>query len=502
MIRCLYMKYIRRKEDLEFSPDRFVKVMKAVGKLAFETLLSGKYLFRKSQVLEAVGPDAFDFGLLIGHEDAQKLIADEIFVTFAHRSIQEFLGAFFFILSLNEGLNVEDLLGNRCREPICLKNPLFFHFCAWLIFEKDSFEIGKLNRAGDSLKQFIVERIDLRQLDLEGVTREYPAIDVQKVVRRKDEANLKFFADLIAECKQMEHLIVPDDSAQFVPRAVKQLPKSAGSVTVGDCQVRTSPINITDRELTLVVAECTSETLKETEKVVKETEHIDSTLCVFLLDFSSRGKNINITDLLGKKVKELHIVTSKKGLLHFQGPIDSCKLLTKLSLFRLTPKGQPALIDALAVLRQLRYLTISQTDLSDGKVIHALPSCSNLSHLSLFYTKVSSKGLEVLVCLSRKLISLGMTMDNFLGESSCIGDFLQSPWQSLNTFFLIGTSSSFYEKYNIPFSMRQIKKTPGNTFSHISRMIDPRAGNFLIIAHSFRSFYGRSEPESHGMEPV
>ena len=61
----------------------------SVGKLALKTLLSGNPLLQRSVVIKEVGPDAFDYGLLIGHEDF-RLIRDEtanIFVTFPHRSI-------------------------------------------------------------------------------------------------------------------------------------------------------------------------------------------------------------------------------------------------------------------------------------------------------------------------------------------------------------------------------------------------------------------------------
>ena len=59
----------------------------SIGKLALKTLLSGDPLLQRSEVIKEVGPDAFDYGLLIGHEDAHMLIKDEtadIFVTFPH----------------------------------------------------------------------------------------------------------------------------------------------------------------------------------------------------------------------------------------------------------------------------------------------------------------------------------------------------------------------------------------------------------------------------------
>ena len=109
--------------------------------------------------------------------------------------------------------------------------------------------------------------------------------------------------------------------------------------------------------------------------------------------FRDHRKSLNITNLLGKIVKELHIVT-KVAVLHFQGPLGSCRLLTHLSLFRMTSLAQCALINALEDTRHLSHLTIGQTILSDSKVINVLPSCSNLMHLGLFYTNISDAGLK------------------------------------------------------------------------------------------------------------
>ena len=87
-------------------------------------------MLQRGHIIEEVGPDAFDYGLLIGHEDAHMLMRDEtadIFVTFPHRSILEFLGAFYFVLSLGE----EQTLLNRVNKEVMeyLKNSLFSEFC-------------------------------------------------------------------------------------------------------------------------------------------------------------------------------------------------------------------------------------------------------------------------------------------------------------------------------------------------------------------------------------
>ena len=68
MVRCLYKKFIIRK-DTEYENETFVSSITKIGKLAFKTLLSGNPLLQRSQVIKDVGPDAFGYGLLIGHED-------------------------------------------------------------------------------------------------------------------------------------------------------------------------------------------------------------------------------------------------------------------------------------------------------------------------------------------------------------------------------------------------------------------------------------------------
>ena len=69
MIRCLYKRFLTRKK-VQFELDSFIKVLVSIGKLALETLLSGNSLLNKSEVLQDIGQDVFECGLLIGHEDA------------------------------------------------------------------------------------------------------------------------------------------------------------------------------------------------------------------------------------------------------------------------------------------------------------------------------------------------------------------------------------------------------------------------------------------------
>ena len=112
MVRCLYKKFTIRK-GIKYQIDEFNRAITAIGKLAFEMITSGNHLLRRSEVIEQVGKDAFDYGLLIGHEDFQLIrnAAADLLVMFPHRTLQEFLGAFYFVLMLNNGKTSERLLG-------------------------------------------------------------------------------------------------------------------------------------------------------------------------------------------------------------------------------------------------------------------------------------------------------------------------------------------------------------------------------------------------------
>ena len=103
-------------------------------------------MLQRSEVIEEVGSEAFDYGLLIGHEDFRLIRgeSEDILVTFPHRSIQEFLGSLYFVLMLIEGVSYKTLLGKHSQRPIFMMNPLFLQFCMWLLHsDKGHFSLQK-----------------------------------------------------------------------------------------------------------------------------------------------------------------------------------------------------------------------------------------------------------------------------------------------------------------------------------------------------------------------
>ena len=198
MVRCLYRKYTNRK-DIGFVESEFVQVMKSVGKLALQTLITNNPLLQRSEVEAIVGANAFEYGFFTGHEDF-RLSTDptaDISVTYAHRSIEEFFGSFGFLQELNDGQSVDDILGSDCEEPIFMVNPLVLRFCLWLL--------TKLFNSEENIYQqlvlFAAKRIDFRLLNIKAVEEMYPAMGFSDVLLHTDSLKLKFLKHVLEKCQ-------------------------------------------------------------------------------------------------------------------------------------------------------------------------------------------------------------------------------------------------------------------------------------------------------------
>ena len=130
------------------------------------------------------------------HEDC-RLIRDEtadVIVTFAHRTIQEFFAAFFFILTLNETEDMENIL----EESTFLENPLFFHFCMYIMYNsKILFDNICPARAHERLQNLVLKKMNFAQLEFSEIASSYPSLNLALACNRNDHLSLKFFAEVL-----------------------------------------------------------------------------------------------------------------------------------------------------------------------------------------------------------------------------------------------------------------------------------------------------------------
>ena len=233
MIRCLYKKFTIRK-GIKYRIDKFIQAITAIGKLAFQMLMSRKSLLRRSEVIEQVGEDAFDYCLLIGQEDF-RLIRDEtadILVMFPHRTLQEFLGAFFFVLMLNNGAAIESLLGEVV--PPFLTNPLFLDFCLWFLYANESIvPVQNRDVPHGMMAVYSGDRIGSHKLAIEDIRQQYPAIDIAAAHKANEILRLKFFVEVLANCLRTRYVLFEsNDLLDWTLTAMRPVLKSLWCVSV------------------------------------------------------------------------------------------------------------------------------------------------------------------------------------------------------------------------------------------------------------------------------
>ena len=198
MVQCLYKKFTIRK-GIQYEKNKFVEVMKSVGKLALKTLITNNPLLQKNEVLRIAGEFAFEYGFFAGQEDF-RLCTDpkvDISVTYTHRSLEEFFGSFGLIQGLSEGKSLDDILGLNCENPIFMVNPLVLRFCLWFQSQK-LFNFPQNNYL--KLVLFAAKRIDFRLLDTTIVEKKYPAMNVSDPLLKTDTLKLKFLKDVLEKC--------------------------------------------------------------------------------------------------------------------------------------------------------------------------------------------------------------------------------------------------------------------------------------------------------------
>ena len=305
--------------------------MSCVGKLAFQTLISHKPLLQRSKVLQMVGEFAFDYGLFAGHEDFRVLgdISVDVYVTYPHRSLEEFFGAFGFVQGLCEGQSVDSL------GTIFMENPLVLRFCLWFLSSQD-FDFLHRNKCYDKLTSYVAKRIDHLVFDPKETGSRYPAIEMLLTPEQYDQSSIKFFCDVLAKCKRMTSLLVTDLKAadnflelmkrNFIDR-IKTVVFSRNSVLIQHVKDNSPTLSINiDVDIGDDGIHKISPLLQK-YNLAQRNNQIH--LCV-------RTMECDITNLLPKYVKKLHIINDNHNLafLAASGEFPTCPRLTSLTIVR------------------------------------------------------------------------------------------------------------------------------------------------------------------------
>ena len=190
IIYNIYRKFTIRS-GIPFGINQFVDVLVKVGKLALDILLSGKSFLKRSKIIQNVGGDAFNYGLLIGHEEFRLLYNDQIYITFPNERTQEFLGALYFMEMLKGGETMENVLGS---EPILMTNSSFRNFCLWFLHSSQIyFTFPNAAQIYEKILTCVKNKI---QYQFQDYTSIYEALNITQV---QDELTRCFVEDIFVQ---------------------------------------------------------------------------------------------------------------------------------------------------------------------------------------------------------------------------------------------------------------------------------------------------------------
>ena len=441
MVRCLYKKYVIRK-GLFFDSDQFKAAVTKIGKLALKTLLSGDPLLQRSEVIKEVGPEAFDYGLLIGHEDAHMLLKDEtadIFVTFPHRSIQEFLGSLYLIWMLNKGKEIQSLLGVNCGRPIFLTNTLFLQFCLWFLrSDQTYFLLENRHKVYQCMKHYCVDWMNRGVIDL----RIYPAFhssSFNDIV--KDKLRLSFLTDILVKCNKTSRLDLP--SSSLLDSILGSITHILKDITSIGCGNRRYCINIFQG--TGIVIEASNGISDELNIILKHYTRLINEPNVHLY---LRHPKLQSEKILCPNVKKLHLIELKGGQEIFESSTKFSRLLTHFCLQKIENRAiMKREINQLASavkkdnLLNLSHLAFLDCNKMEGKLSDLFKSAwPHLKHLDLKGTLISEADLEF---LSLACNGVSKTLPNLTSLCLTIRDKLKTcfysklfvlPWLNLKSF--------------------------------------------------------------------
>ena len=440
MVRCLYKKYCIRK-GIEFEESKLTAVLKLIGSLALKTLVSGNPLMKRSDVIREVGDDPFAYGLLIGHEDF-RVIRDEtadILITFAHRSIQEFLGSFCFIYNLNDGQTIESLLGADCPEPVFMVNPLFLHFCLWLVSSSEKY-VALPNRetVSNTLLTYMLSRTYTSQLHISAITRLYSAVDFKRAVKENDELSLIFFGSFLERIDKVKSLTIRAD--QPIDWLLTHLHPAFTDLTLlrlcskryTSAQNRTTFIGLISETLPLTLPQFTTSTFcdkylnivltdeifrsEQFKKVLSHCKFLDRPPAVYL--YLQSGNRTELTNLLHKDLHKIHVLSTHAPTVTFTREVMRCPFLSHLSIVGRFDKKIFLELNRAVQSRNLPQLT----HLSFAGIIDQLPSLfhpvwSSLRYLNLYGCQLSSDYIRTLLSLKTES---RLRSDAMFGRLTCL----------------------------------------------------------------------------------
>ena len=219
LIFSVYRAYCHEAK-IPFEKKKLERLLLSLGKLASEmqTHVSVGY-YEKEALIHEVGKEAFDSGLLIGHEDDYRLLTleAEIAVTFPHELIGSIFNAFFCTRVLGDWEAISRFKFPESWENIdefslyysVIADHAFIRFFLWFVSDRCSakyFQFSNRGKAFDQLALKVSKFFDHVQLDFAQISSVLPVLDVMQPNLNKDLSLLNLLGQALSNCKNIREL--------------------------------------------------------------------------------------------------------------------------------------------------------------------------------------------------------------------------------------------------------------------------------------------------------
>ena len=388
LVHCFYRKYCVRKKR-KYRKHEFLDVLFRIGKFAEWSLRTEQNSFQRSEVIKCIGEDVFEYGFLVGHVN-YKLMGQEtsdIFVTFAHRTFQDFLG-----------LSVQNL-GSRekCQFQWLVHTDIDLLHCCIHIMRTTCEEMRQefdLQLVQSRFFEQFLSQFNTRTLDLINLCRVHRASDICVASNRKDQLVLELMREVLAKCSNVRELVLSEnDPIDWILSSLKPVVPQISAIHVVD-EVHTfgkhigNPIFSNGKYFMLLAETCTPAKL---ETFLQQFSQIRGSTCV-ILEKGEIADCLEISSLIRKGINRLYFVGVGNALetrcdLTMTGNIMKCSELAHLSLigFNLHPTVPMVLSKAVqnGNLWNLTHLSFAGCRLGLYSSLHSLFQSTWPSLLSL-----------------------------------------------------------------------------------------------------------------------
>ena len=218
------------------------------------------------------------------------------------------MGAFYFIVMLSEGNSIDNLFGIHCTDPIFMVNPLFLHFCLWLIHCSSYYPVQKAHVMYETMRSYVLNRIDFVQLNLSEARTLYPALDFSQAHEMKDLIIRSFLEDVLSHCQQTYHLIMDNfDSINWTLTSLRHLLPRFTSLGVRQYGFATSsPDRIPSHDCVKICLDGLFDVTRAAQEITKlvttyTKKNISLTLMFKDTEYSWVETEVNLSQILHEK---------------------------------------------------------------------------------------------------------------------------------------------------------------------------------------------------------